>query len=289
MILALLLAATAASPDIPMLVSTAWLAEHRNDPKLVILQIGDARSKPAYDQGHIPGAQFMNPFRELAAPHVEGGLALELPPEAQLDSVLEAHGISNDSYVVLVHAGEYFSPTSRTFLTLEYAGLGGRISILDGGLELWKTEGRPVSTDVPTPARSSFKLALHPNVVVDANWVRDHLTDQKVRILDARDSTFYYGADAHQARSGRIPGAASMPFGSVIAEGGKFKALSTLRSQFEAAGVKPSDTVVSYCHIGQQASLIWYTARLLGYKAALYDGSFQDWSARSDLPVVTGH
>jgi len=285
---AIMTIAIASSDSVPFLVSGAWLAEHLKDPKLVLLQIGDQASKPAYDQGHIPGALFLNPFEELARPRQEGALYLELPEVTKLAATLEGKGISNESHVVLYWAQEYFSPTSRAFLTLEYAGLRGRVSILDGGLEGWKAEGRPVSTEVPTPARGGFTPRPLTGIVVDANWVRANLENPSVAIVDARDSSFYHGRETRQARSGRIPGAVSVPFSSMVTEEAKFKSLDQLRGIFAAAGIERGDKVVTYCHIGQQATLVWFVARILGHEAALYDGSFQDWAQRSELPVVTG-
>jgi len=270
----------------PRLVTVETLAKRLDDPRLVMLHVGDDRSKPVYDAGHIPGSQFVHPWRDLAAPRVEGALALELPSAAQLDSVLESKGISNDSWVVLIPASEYFSPASRVALTLEYAGLGGRVSFLDGGLEAWKKAGKAVTADVPTPKRGQFTPGLHPEVVVNADYVKSNLENAKVTLIDARDTSFYNGADAHQARSGHIPGAKSMPFTSMIAEDGRFKDLSTLGRMFRQAGAEPGGRVITYCHIGQQATLVWFAAKLLGYDASLYDGSFQDWSARRELPVV---
>ncbi len=286
----LLLAAALAKPPVsPILVSTDWVAAHLKDQKLLIFQIGDDRSKTVYDAGHVPGAQFLNPFRDLARPRVEGGLALELPSAERLDSVLEANGISNDSKIVLYTASEYFSPLGRAFFTLEYAGLKGHVVVMDGGLETWKAENRPTSTDAPTPAAGSFTPKLEPDMVVDADWLKTRLGDPTVAIVDARTPEFYHGADTHQARNGHIPGAKNLPFDSVIDERGKFKDPATLTKLLEEAGVTESKTVVTYCHIGQQASLVWFAARLLGYRAKLYDGSFQDWSARSELPVDPGN
>lgn len=270
----------------PLIVTTAWLAEHLTDRGLVLLHIGDQGSKPTYDEGHIPGAQFLNPFQELSTPRVQGALALELPSPEVLDSVLEAKGISNDSRIVLYTARQYFTPTSRTLFTLEYAGLGGRVSILDGGLELWKSEGRPVSTDVPSPAPGRLTVRPNPMIVADAGFVRSSLEAAAVKIVDARDTSFYNGRETRQGRNGHIPGAVSIPFTTMVDSSGKFRSRSQLASQFAAAGVKSGQTVVTYCHIGQQASLVWFMARVLGYEAKMYDGSFQDWAARTDLPVV---
>lgn len=270
----------------PLIVTTAWLADHLSDKGLVLFQIGDPRSKPAYDEGHIPGAQFLNPFQELSTARVQGALTLELPSAEVLDSVLESKGISNDSRIVLYSARQYFTPTSRTLFTLEYAGLAGRVSILDGGLELWKSEGRAVSTDVPTLAPGHFTVHPTSALVADAGYVSANLDGTKVRILDARDTAFYNGRETGQGRNGHISGAVSMPFATMVDSSGKFLSPSVLKAQFAAAGVQSGQTVVTYCHIGQQASLVWFIARVLGYDAKLYDGSFQDWAARADLPVV---
>jgi thiosulfate/3-mercaptopyruvate sulfurtransferase len=86
-------------------------------------------------------------------------------------------------------------------------------------------------------------------------------------------------------RPGHIPGAVNVPFSSLI-DGTKIKDEAALREIFTAAGVKAGTEVISYCHIGQQGSLVWLAARMLGFEARLYDGSFEDWSGREDLPVV---
>jgi thiosulfate/3-mercaptopyruvate sulfurtransferase len=271
---------------VPTLVNTTWLAERLADPTLVILHIGDQRSRRRYDEGHIPGAIFLNPFAELTAPPTPGGLTLELPSAAQLDSVLDAKGISNDSRVVIYSAEGYATPTARAFFTLEYAGLRGQVAMLDGGLEAWVRENRPTTAEVRTVARGEFTPRLQRDMVVDANWVQAHLNRPSVAIVDARTPQFYHGAEARQARIGHIPGAANLPFNSVLEEDGRFKQPTVLRSLVEGAGAAAGDTVVTYCHIGQQASLAWFTARMLGYEARIYDGSFQDWSARRELPVV---
>lgn len=270
----------------PLIVSTAWLARHLADRDLVLFHIGDPTSKAVYDEGHIPGAQFLNPFQELSTPRVEGALFLELPGAEVLDSVLEARGISDHSRIVLYSARQYFTPTSRTLFTLEYAGLAGRVSILDGGLEVWKSEGRAITTEVPAPARGRLSVRPNPAIVADAEFVRASLENSKVRLVDARDTSYYNGRETRQGRNGHIKGAVSLPFTTMVDSSGKFRSVAVLKARFAAAGVQPGQTVVTYCHIGQQASLVWFMARVLGYDAKMYDGSFQDWAARTELPVV---
>jgi thiosulfate/3-mercaptopyruvate sulfurtransferase len=271
----------------PVLVTTEWLAANLRAPGLVLFHIGDPRSRATYDAGHIPGAQFLNPFTDLSAPAVEGGLRLELPSAEHLDSVLEARGVSDDSRVVLYTSDKYFTPASRAFFALEYAGLRGRVSLLDGGLEGWKAEGRTVTADVPAPPRGSFNPRLQTQMVVDADFLKTRLEDPALALIDARDTTFYKGAETRQGRNGHIPGAKNVPFNTVMLDNGKFKNPTTLAAMLADAGATSGKTVITYCHIGQQASLVWFTARLAGFDAKIYDGSFQDWARRTELPVVS--
>jgi thiosulfate/3-mercaptopyruvate sulfurtransferase len=285
----MMLAAAVQAPaqPAPVLVTTEWLAANLRAPGLVLFHIGDPRSRATYDAGHIPGAQFLNPFTDLSAPAVEGGLRLELPSAEHFDSVLEARGVSDDSRVVLYTSDKYFTPASRAFFALEYAGLRGRVSLLDGGLETWKAEGRTVAADLPAPPRGSFTPRLQTQMVVDADFLKTRLEDPALALIDARDTTFYKGAETRQGRNGHIPGAMNLPFSTVMLDNGKFKDPTTLAAMLADAGATSGKTVITYCHIGQQASLVWFTARIAGFDAKIYDGSFQDWARRTELPVIS--
>jgi thiosulfate/3-mercaptopyruvate sulfurtransferase len=265
-----------------MIVSTDWLAEHLKDDSLVLLHVSE---KAEYDAAHIPGAQFIQPS-DLSTPRGQG-LSLELPPVDQLKATLEKFGVTDKSRIVVYFGKDWFSPTARIFFTLEYLGLADRTSILDGGMPAWQAEGRPVTTEVRQPKTGSFTPRPNPKLVVDAAWVNANLKKPGIAILDARHPQFYTGADKGQMpRAGRIPGAKNIPFSSLIDEKtSKFKNPEALRALFDAANVKERDTLATYCHIGQQASLLYFVARYLGYDVHLYDGSFQEWSNRTDLPV----
>src|SRR6266508_2986379 len=246
-----------------LIVSTQWVAEHLKDDSLVLLQVGE---QDEYKAAHIPGAQFIQPS-DISTPRGQG-LALELPTVAQLQSPFEKMGGSNKSRIVY------------------YLGLGDRTSILDGGLPAWRAEGRPVTTEVRTLAPGKFTPRPNKQLIVNASWVNANLKNPGVMILDARASKFYTGEEVgRMPRGGHIPGAKNIPFDSLVEDSNKFKSVETLRQLFHAAGVKPNDSVTTYCHIGQQASLLYFVARYLGYDAHLYDGSFEDWSNRPELPV----
>ncbi|HKA20666.1 MAG TPA: sulfurtransferase [Blastocatellia bacterium] len=264
-----------------MLVSTSWLAEHLKDPGLVIITVGP---RPAYDAGHIPGARFV----EMSAIATSApGATLEIPPVEKLKSAFEDLGISNGSRIVICFLANYVSPSTRVYFTLDYLGLGAQTSLLDGGYEAWRAEGKAVTAEAPQITRGSITAKPRPELIVDAMWVSQNTNKPKVAIVDARTPEFYSGASAgRMPRAGHIPGSVNIPFNTLADASNKLKDSQTLQKLLSEAGVKQGDQIVSYCHIGQQATVVYFVAKYLGYDARLYDGSFEDWSKRSELPVV---
>ena len=258
-----------------MLVSTDWLAAHLHDDSLVILHVGSPKD---YDAGHIPGARLVT-LADISITD-DQGLRLQLPPVPALEAAFARLGVTGRSRIIVYAGTESVQSATRVWFTLDYLGLGGRSSLLDGGLALWHSEGKPSTAEAPPPASGSFTPHPSPDRVVTADWVRAHLDDKTVQILDARTPEFYTGASAgNMPRAGHIPGARNVPYPSVFDEHGKLKPEPVLR------GMLAPRTTVSYCHIGQQATVLYFVARYLGLDARLYDGSFQEWSRRTDLPV----
>ena len=269
-----------AADEAPILVTTAWLSEHLNDPDMVVLNV--AQNARSYRNGHIPGARFLWVTR-IAAPNPE--LSFELVPLDQLDTVMESLGISNDSRIVLCSVGGNVSATARTYITLEYLGMADRTSILDGGFEAWKSAGNPVSKEEPSYKRGSFTPHLRPDAIVDVEFVKSHMKSRGVKLVDARAPDFYNGIGGGFPRPGRIPGALNVFFTTLFDTGNKYLPLDSLKLKFSAAGIQPGDEIITYCHVGQTASSDYIAAKLLGHTVHLYDGSFEDWSGREDLPV----
>lgn len=274
-------AAFAPQLDSSLLVSGEWLAAHLEDPGVVVLQVGPDQA--AYDQGHIPGARFL-PVSAIVTDRA--GNVNELPQVAHLDSVFESVGVGDDARVIV-----YGPPlaAARAFFTLDYLGHGDQTALLNGGLEGWKEAGRPLSTVAPRVARASFTPRPQPERVVEAEWVEQHLTDPSIALLDARPAAQFTGADAGPGvpRPGHIPGAGNLFWEELIIspQDPVLKDPETLRTLFREAGVRPGDTVVTYCRTGMQASFAYFVARYLGYETRMYDGSFMDWSRREELPV----
>ena len=244
-----------------------------------------------FEKEHIPGAILVNP-QDLAIPRAEGALVLQLLPPDQLHAKLEGYGIGDDSRVVVYFARDWVSPTTRVYFSLDAAGLGDRTSILDGGMPAWKAAGGTVVASANDPAsavqRKPGRITAkpHPELVVDLDFVKANLGTAGVAIVDARNPKFFDGAEpGAMPRAGHIPGARSLPFDTLVTDDDRMKDRAETAKLLEAAGVKPGDTVVSYCHIGQQATVIYFAAKRLGYRALLYDGSWDEWSRQPELPV----
>jgi thiosulfate/3-mercaptopyruvate sulfurtransferase len=269
-----------------MLVTTDWLGQHLADQNLVILAIG-----PVADyKEHIPGAVSMT-LDQVSTPMEMGKLMLELPPIEQLHETFSKVGIANDSRIVLYLSNSSVQSMTRVYLTLDAVGLGPRTSILDGGMKSWKSEKRPVTTEVAAVKPGKLDLCMQNDVIATLDYVKSNIRHPGVAILDARAEQFYTGQtagkthDGQDQRKGHIPGAANLRFSSLFDDQGKFNSVEKLKTQFAEAGVKPGDKVVSYCHIGQQATVVYFAARYLGYDARMYDGSWDEWSAHAELPV----
>ena len=269
-----LVAIATAAPRPELLVSTDWLAQHLNDAKLVVVHVG--RAKGPYDEGHVPGARFLN-FGSLAV--TKDGVSNELPPASELKKLFEAAGISDDSKVILYGEGSVLLAT-RAYFTLDYLGHGATASLLDGGLEKWKAESRTLAKDTPTVTAGNFTLRPRPEVIIGLDAAKDLSTAASsggavaMPMLDVRS--------ADEFKAGHIPGALNLPW--MDSQAGKATPAllpeAELQKLYAKIGVNPERPVVTYCNSGMQASQSYFTLKLLGYDVRMYDGSFSEWTAK---------
>ena len=265
-----------------MLITTSWLADHLKDPNLVILGVGQDGD---YEKEHIPGSLSVK-YMDTHLMKSPAGLTVELPPMPELAETFGKLGVTNDSHVILYMTNGWVSQTTRVFLTLDAMGLGAQTSILDGGLPAWKKEGHPVTTDVPSIRHGTLTPCAQKDVIVDLDYMKSNLHHPGVDIIDARFEAHHSGAEVPKnSRAGHIPGATSLPFEKLVDENNKLKPAAELKAILAGAGVKPGDRVVSYCYIGQRATVIYFVARYLGYDARLYDGSWEEWNKHTELPT----
>jgi thiosulfate/3-mercaptopyruvate sulfurtransferase len=259
---------------VELLISPAGLKSELTNPTLVILHVGSARD---YEEGHIAGAQLVT-LPDLSVSG-ENNLRLQLPSVEVLREKLMKFGVGDGSRVVIYAGNESVQSATRIWFTFDYLSL--EASLLNGGLAAWKSAGLPVSKDVPVVAAAkALKVQPKPELVVDAAWVAAHLKDSTLAIVDARLEEFHSGANAgNMPRAGRIPGAKNVPFPTLLGSQKEFLPAAELSAKL---GDKP---IVAYCHIGMQATVVYFSARLAGKDVKLYDGSFEDWSRRTEYPV----
>lgn len=275
--------------DHQLIVDVAWLAAHAQDPDLLLLHVGEADE---YRRGHIRGARLVTLDDIAVSQHTRDGLMLEMPAADELRERLQKLGISDDSRIVVYYGKDWVSPSTRVLFTLQYAGLGEHSSLLDGGMGAWTARGHALSTKPASTTRGTLaELQVEP-LLVDASQVRAQLDTRGTALVDARAAVYYDGIEhggAHGQvhRAGHIRGARSIPFTEITDGRLRLRPKAELRAMFDQAGIVPGDTIVGYCHIGQQATAVLLAARMLGHPVRLYDGSFQDWSRAPGNPVDT--
>jgi thiosulfate/3-mercaptopyruvate sulfurtransferase len=280
---------TATDPTVPttrrptrddVLVTTAWLDEHLDDPRVVVVEVDV--SATAHAAGHVPGAVLWNIYTDLKDPDYQ------LVEPTEREALVRRSGIAQDSIVVFYGYGP-----AMGFWLLRLHGHGD-LRMLDASRETWQAERRPWTDDESHPAPSGYRLP-----AVDAG-VRATMTDVDrlmagtgTTILDVRTDAEFLGERFWPSggmedggRAGHIPGAVHVPADGLCEPSGAFRSTEDLAAMYEP--LRGDHQIVTYCTIGARASTMWFvlTYLLARDRVTVYDGSWAEWGRTPEAPVA---
>lgn len=252
----------------------------------------DVRSAAAYAEGHIPGA--VNVDVPSLSEKRDGATGV-LKPLVALRPLLEQAGLSPDRHVVIYATSsksvDDFRDATRLFWILEYLGFP-KVSVLDGGFERWKADNRAVEIEPVKPQLTTLpELKPREELRANAEEVAEALRSEDTAVLDVRSPEEFAGEKKNDAvaKAGHVPGAENLPSSTMLDAVKNAVEPENVSKELSELGVKPDEKVITYCNTGRQASVGYFTLRLLGKdNVALYDGSMSDWTLDPNRPVEQG-
>ncbi len=276
-----------------LLVSTEWLEAELGAPDLRVLDAsfflpGSGRDALAeYEAAHLPGAMFFD-IDAIADP--DSALPHMLPPAFLFASRARALGLGDGDRIV-VYDNSPLHSAARAWWMLTAFG-ARHVAVLDGGLQKWIAEGRPVEAGAPEIRRGHFTPVLDEALVADKARMRELIGDAGHAIVDARSAARFAGEETEPrpgVTPGHIPGSRNLPQGALFKPDNSMKQGEELRAAFDAAGVDLARPMVTTCGSGVTAAVLLLGARLLGKTdVALYDGSWSEWGADPETPKAKG-
>jgi thiosulfate/3-mercaptopyruvate sulfurtransferase len=261
------------------LVSTEWVSEHLKDPSVRIVESDE--DVLLYDTGHIEGSVKIDWQADLQDQTVRDYI-----DKVRFEKLLSEKGIANDTTVVFYGDRNNWW-ACYAFWVFKLFG-HEKCVVMNGGRQKWVEEGRPLTKEVPSYPKTSYKSAFRDDVV-------KHL-DGKKPLIDVRSPKEFTGELLHMEaypqegalRGGHIPGAKNVPWATAAREDGTFKSADELRGIYiEDKGLKEGDDVIAYCRIGERSSHTWFVLTyLLGFgKVRNYDGSWTEWGNLVKAPI----
>ncbi len=267
---------------LPLLVEPEHLEPLLGEPDLLIVDLCQANN---YAEAHIPGAVHLEYANLLLGTKPAPGL---LPDAARLSATLSAIGLTPERHVVAYDV-EGGGRACRFIWTLDALGHSGS-SLLNGGLFSWANEAHPLSQQPTKPTPSSYWASIGDQVVATRDYIKQHLRDAQVVLLDARTAEEYNGTTVRAARGGHIPGAVNLNWLDTIDRTRNYRLLpdNILLAMLAERGLRDDHEVITYCHTHHRSAHSYVMLRHLGFdRAKGYPGAWAEWGNSPDTPIET--
>ena len=246
------------------------------DPALRLI---DVRPRSEYDQGHIPGAVWIDAKGIESTASKPGALS-----DAKVWEPWVAKLGLDAKSEVLIYDGKKQLDAARLWWLLSYLGVEN-VGLIDGNFPLWQTQKRPITAEVAKIEAKPFRIQFHDERHATRSEVLKALESKKVAVLDARSIGEFNGVEKRSKRSGHIPNACSLEWSNLVDESGKFLQESVLRQKLKEAGLKHGEPVITHCQGGGRASVSAFVLERLGFSTRNYYRGWSDWGNADDTPI----